>query len=125
MKKTIICVKTAFVLALCVSMWAVQPVEADPLYAPEYLWAHDIAHKTDPVAVADTHLGIPYRDDGAIDSNGNFTTFSRPDTILSTPGLNCSGLVLSASRFLFGKNFALSEAVRDRQGNSGPGARLG
>lgn len=125
MRKTIICMKTAFVVALCVCLWGGELFAADPLYAPEYLWARDIAHKTDPIAVADTHLGIPYRDDGALDSNGNFTTFSRPDVLLATPGLNCSGLVLSVSRFLFGRNFTLSEAVRDRQGNSGPGARLG
>jgi len=124
-KKTTICVKTAFAVALWVFLWAVQSVAADSMYAPEYLWARDIARKTDPVAVADTHLGIPYRDDGTLDNNGNFTTFSHPDTILPTPGLNCSGLVLSVSRFLFGKNLTLSEAVRDRQGNSGPGAKLG
>jgi len=124
-KKTIICVKTAFVLALWGLVCTVQPVTADSLYAPEVLWARDIVHKTDPAAIADTHLGISYRDDGTLDEKGNFTTFSRPDVILPTPGLNCSGLVLSASRFLFGKNFPLSEAVRDRQGNSSPGARLG
>ncbi|MCA1959217.1 MAG: hypothetical protein LDL33_00365 [Desulfomonile sp.] len=125
MKKTIICVKIAFVLALWGLVCVVQSAAADSLYAPEVLWARDIVHKTDPAAIADTHLGIPYRDDGTLDEKGNFTTFSRPDVILPTPGLNCSGLVLSVSRFLFGRNFTLAEAVRDRQGNSGPGARLG
>lgn len=125
MKKTIICLRTAFALALWVFLWVGQAAAADRLYAPEYLWARDIEKKTDPVATADTHLGIPYRDDGTLDSSGNFTTFSKPDLILPTPGLNCSGLVLSISRFFFGRNFSLQEAVRDRQGNSGPGARLG
>lgn len=91
----------------------------DRLYAPPYLWDRHIAEKTDPVDIANTHLGIPYRDDGAIDDRGFFTTFADPNKFFDTPGLNCSGLVLSVSRFLFNKNWTLQEATRDRQGNSG------
>ncbi|MGC8658032.1 MAG: hypothetical protein ACP5U1_03065 [Desulfomonilaceae bacterium] len=98
---------------------------SDKLYAPDYLWQKGIADKFDPVQVADTHLGIPYRDDGAIDDQGRFTTFAHPDHFFDTPGLNCSGLVLSISRFLFDRNWTLAEATRDRQNNSGPGAPLG
>ncbi len=106
---------------------ALLPATALPakLYAPDYLWKKNVAEKTDPVQVADTHLGIPYRDDGALDDQGRFTTFAHPERFFETPGLNCSGLVLSVSRFLFDKNWTLAEATRDRQNNSGPGAPLG
>jgi hypothetical protein len=97
----------------------------DKLYAPDYLWKRGVAEKTDPIAIADTHLGIPYRDDGALDDQGRFTTFGRPDHFFDIPGLNCSGLVLSVCRFIFDKNWTLTEATRDRQGNSGQGAALG
>ncbi len=95
------------------------------LYAPDYLWKRGVAEKTDAIAIADTHLGIPYRDDGALDDQGRFTTFGRPDHFFDSPGLNCSGLVLSVCRFIFDKNWTLTEATRDRQGNSGQGAALG
>jgi hypothetical protein len=98
---------------------------AEELYAPDYLWKRNIASKTAPVEVADTHLGIPYRDDGAIDDRGAFTTFNRPDVLFDTPGLNCSGLVLSVSRFVLNRNISLAEASKDRRGDSGAGAPLG
>ncbi len=101
------------------------PASSDELVAPEYLWNKGIAKRTDPVEIANTHLGIPYRDDGALDRNGHFTTFNNPHKELNTPGLNCSGLVVSVSRFLFGKNFSLSDVTKDRLGNSGPNAHLG
>lgn len=101
------------------------PSFSTKLYAPDFLWKKGIAEKMDPVQIADTHLGIPYRDDGALDDQGRFTTFDQPDRFFDTPGLNCSGLVLSVSRFLFDKNWTLAEARRDRQSNSGPGASLG
>ncbi|MGO8822389.1 MAG: hypothetical protein ACLQO6_14370 [Desulfomonilaceae bacterium] len=106
---------------------ALMPATAFPakLYAPDYLWKKGIAEKTDPVQVADTHLGIPYRDDGTLDDQGRFTTFAHPERFFDTPGLNCSGLVLSISRFLFDRNWTLAEATRDRQNNSGPGSPLG
>jgi hypothetical protein len=110
----------AAVIALIPS-WSV----SDKLYAPDYLWKRGVAEKTDPIAIADTHLGIPYRDDGALDDQGRFTTFGRPDHFFDIPGLNCSGLVLSVCRFIFDKNWTLTEATRDRQGNSGQGAALG
>jgi len=100
-------------------------VHGDQIFAPDILWDRDIADKTDPVEIADTHLGIPYRDDGTLDSGGRFTTFGNPERILDTPGLNCSGLVLSVARFLFNKNFSLAEATRDRLGNSGDNSALG
>lgn len=101
------------------------PSLGDRLYAPPYLWDRHIAEKIDPVDIANTHLGIPYRDDGAIDDQGFFTTFADPTKFFETPGLNCSGLVLSVARFLFNKNWSLQEATRDRQGNSGSNSPSG
>lgn len=75
-----------------------------------------------PQAVPEAFLGIPYRVDGAIDENGGYTTFADRSRRFATPGLNCSGLVLGISRFLLGRNITLDEAVRDRLGDSGPGA---
>jgi len=98
---------------------------ADQIFAPDILWDRHIADKTDPMAIADTHLGIPYREDGALDSNGHFTTFADTGRFFDSPGLNCSGLVVSVSRFLFDKNWTLEEVTRDRQGNSGAGSALG
>lgn len=98
---------------------------AETIVAPDFLWNRGIAEKTDPVAIADTHLKIPYREDGALDHRGQFTTFTRPDVIFHDPGLNCSGLVLSICRFLFNKNWSLEEATRDRQQNSGVQSPLG
>jgi hypothetical protein len=115
---------TAFAL-LCVSLLGVGYLWADQIYAPDVLWERHIADKTDPLGIADTHLGLPYRDDGTLDSNGHFTTFADPTKFFDTPGLNCSGLVVSVSRFLFDKNWTLDEVTRDRQGNSGENAELG
>lgn len=115
--------KVLVLLVVCFSGGAT--VHGDQIYAPDILWDRNIADKTDPVEIADTHLGIPYRDDGALDSGGHFTTFSNPDRLLDTPGLNCSGLVVSVARFLLNKNFSLAEVTRDRLGNSGDNAPLG
>lgn len=75
-----------------------------------------------PQAVPEAFLGLPYRVDGAINELGEYTLFAERSRRFSTPGLNCSGLVLGASRFLLGRNITLDEAVRDRNGDSGPGA---
>ncbi len=100
-------------------------VGAETLYVPDFLWKREIAVKTAPKDIADTYLGIPYREDGTLDDQGAFTTFNEPDIVFDAPGLNCSGLVLSVARFLFNRNFTLTEAIRDRQGNSGPDSDLG
>ncbi|MDQ7784505.1 MAG: hypothetical protein RDU20_16590 [Desulfomonilaceae bacterium] len=99
--------------------------QGERLYAPDYLWRNNIAEKTDPIDIANTHLRIPYREDGALDDQGRFTTFNSPDQLFDTPGLNCSGLVLSVSRFLFNKNWSLEDVTKDPQGNSGPNSSLG
>jgi hypothetical protein len=114
------------VLLLLISFFSLgSTVRADRLYAPPYLWDRHIAEKTDPIEIANTHVGIPYRDDGAIDDRGYFATFADPSRFFDTPGLNCSGLVLSVSRFLFNKNWSLQDAARDRLGDSGPNSSSG
>jgi hypothetical protein len=110
---------------ICLSVWIVTPVFGEELFAPEFLWARGIDSKTDAVEIADTHVGIPYRDDGVIDSRGYFTTFDRRDRFYDTPGLNCSGLVVSVARFIFDKNFTLEDVTRDRLGNSGDNSPQG
>ncbi len=95
------------------------------IYAPEYLWKRGIDKKTNPIDIANTHLSIPYRTDGALDEHGHFTTFDRRDRKFGAPGLNCSGLVLSVCRYLFNKNWTLEEATRDRLGDSAEGSKLG
>jgi hypothetical protein len=110
---------------VCLGILSAVPAAADQIFAPDCLWERGIASKTDAIAIADTHLGIPYRDDGTLDSQGHFTTFDRPDRFFETPGLNCSGLVVSVCRFLFDKNWTLEEVTRDRLGNSGPNSPLG
>ncbi len=112
-------------LAIFTVLLGTSPSLGDRLFAPPYLWDRHIAEKVEPVDIANTHLGIPYRDDGAIDDRGFFTTFADPNKFFETPGLNCSGLVLSVSRFLFNRNWTLKEATRDRQGNSGVNSPLG
>lgn len=111
--------------AVCLCLLNAVPGTAEQIFAPEYLWSRHIGEKTDPIDVADTHLRIPYREDGALDDRGYFTTFADPEVLFDTPGLNCSGLVVSISRFLFNKNWKLAEVTRDRQGNSGVGSPMG
>lgn len=118
-------VKAAVLAFLCLLLLQAGYVPADQIFAPDILWNRHIADKTDPIGIADTHLGIPYREDGALDSNGHFTTFADTSQFFDAPGLNCSGLVVSVSRFLFDKNWTLQEVTRDRQGNSGANSALG
>ncbi len=101
------------------------PAHAEKIYAPDYLWERGIAKKTEPIDIANAHVGIPYRDDGALDSKGRFTTFEDPGRLFNTPGLNCSGLVVSVCRFLFDKNWTLEQVMKDPQGNSGATSSLG
>ena len=109
--------------------YCVGPAIADNIFAPEYLWARKIADKKDPIDIANTHLGIPYRDDGALDDKGHFTTFAHPEEILDTPGLNCSGLVVSVCRYLFNKNWtyqaAPARSSRKQRTEFRTGERLG
>ena len=73
-----------------------------------------------PQNIMPLFLGIPYRPDGIINDDGEYALFNAPDTPLPTPGLNCSGLVLAASRIILDHNISVASAVRDREGDSGP-----
>ncbi|MCC8193487.1 MAG: hypothetical protein LIP28_02420, partial [Deltaproteobacteria bacterium] len=78
-----------------------------------------------PRNVMPIFLGIPYRKDGIINDAGKYATFNAPDVTFQSPGLNCSGLVLAASRIMLEKNIALSDAVRYREGQSGTVGKSG
>ena len=84
-----------------------------------------LGEKALPEAVARAFLGLPYRKDGALNEKGEYTLFADQKRRFSTAGLNCSGLVLELSRFFLGRNISLEEALRDRLGDSGPGAAQG
>ncbi|MFH1113367.1 MAG: hypothetical protein V1792_05555 [Pseudomonadota bacterium] len=125
MKNTRNCTNMVVAALVLFGILSASSAGGDRLFAPDYLWRNNIAEKTDPFDIADTHLRIPYRDDGALDDKGHFTAFDRQDRVFDTPGLNCSGLVVSVSRFLFNKNWSLTEVTKDRQGNSGSDSSLG
>lgn len=119
------CIKMVFFSLMVLAMPLSGAIASEELFAPDYLWKRGIADKNLPYEFAEAHLGIPYRNDGALDSHGHFTTFSDPKRRFNRPGLNCSGLVVSASRYIFGKNFTIEEVTRDRNNNSGPNSPLG
>ena len=83
------------------------------------------ARAADPVAALAPLLGTPYRDDGVSDPAGRFTLFADPAATFSTPGLNCSGFVVTACRTLLGRPLPLAAMVRDRKGDSGPASPRG
>ena len=117
----------AALLALLPLLVVVPGHGAELLPVPEGIPALRTARGMDAVIAA--LLDVPYRDDGAIDEKGRFTLFANQEKFFASPGLNCSGFVLEASRFLFRRNVTLAEAVHKRFGDSGssagPGAALG
>lgn len=78
-----------------------------------------------PESVLNYFDGIPYRGDGAINRHGDFTLFAVPDILFGTPGLNCSGFTVAASRYLFRRNLILSDMTIDRLGDSGKDSPYG
>jgi hypothetical protein len=117
-------------LAPLLALWALlvcvpSAASAQPPPIPAGLAAKGLTTAATPSAIADAFLGIPYRNDGTLDEQGRYTLFERPDQLFPTPGLNCSGLVVSLSRFLLARDITLPEAVRDRLGDSGEDAPLG
>ncbi len=87
---------------------------------PPGLFARGVPEAEDRDGMLRAFLGIAYRTDGAIDEAGRYTLFAEQSRRFTTPGLNCSGFVLGASRFLLRKNFSLEEIKRDRLKDSGP-----
>jgi hypothetical protein len=70
-------------------------------------------------------LGITYVNDEVRDETGRWTFFAHPETTAPSPGLNCSGFVVTSSRTLLGRSPTLSEATRDRFSDSGEDSPLG
>ena len=64
-------------------------------------------------------LNIPYRADGAVTREGAYTAFANPNKRFTTPGLNCSGFVLAASRLLVNTPLTVENAGFDRWSDSG------
>jgi cell wall-associated NlpC family hydrolase len=73
----------------------------------------------------DAFLRIPYRKDGAVSDDGRYTVWADPDKTFKSPGLNCSGFMVAAARFLLGANFTLEEGKRDALSDSGKDSPLG
>lgn len=102
-------------LLAIVLLFGVSHAEVHDVVIPEPLGLkHSITPSDSPEYILQAFLGIPYRINGAVDEKGNYTLFPQPDELIKRPGLNCSGFILSASRFLLGKNISLSAAMRDR-----------
>jgi len=70
-------------------------------------------------------LQIAYVDDAVLDERGRWTFFAHPERAAEHPGLNCSGFVYAAAQRLLGRTVSLSDATRDRLGDSGDGATMG
>lgn len=78
-----------------------------------------------PLEIFRDFSGIPYRNDGAVNQDGQYTLFADRSMRFAEPGLNCSGFTVAASRFILGRNFSLDQVTLDRNGDSGPDAELG
>jgi hypothetical protein len=110
------------------ALWPTFAPAADPGTAipiPEALAGSALDRPASPMEIADAFLRIPYRIDGTLDEEGRFALFADPKRTFETPGLNCSGLILSIARFLVHKNITVEESRRDRLGDSGPEAPQG
>lgn len=77
-----------------------------------------------PLEQARRFGSVPYRTDGALDAQGRYTTFG-DRRILSTPGLNCSGMLVAISRCILAEPLSLDRVSVDRNGDSGASSPLG
>ncbi|MDR2141115.1 MAG: hypothetical protein LBR11_04880 [Deltaproteobacteria bacterium] len=109
-----------------------QGVEATPFFAsdleptlPTRLPGLNLPERAGPGEILAAFLGLPFRVDGVISDQGTWSTWADPRRTFTSPGLNCSGLVASAGRYLLGVNLALADLKKDRQGDSGPESPLG
>lgn len=94
-------------------------------YTPDIPGLRQLPPGASAKQILDAFVGVPYRNDGAVDLAGQFVLFADPSTRFDSPGLNCSGLVVAAVRLLLREPFSLQQAKIDRLGDSGPGAPLG
>lgn len=86
---------------------------------------YPISVQDNPLRIMDAFCGIPYRADGGINEAGRYVYFARPEVMQSGPGLNCSGFVLGASRFILKSNISIAKANTDRLGDSGADSPYG
>ena len=121
MRKTLVAIAVV-VITMCIFAPGRTKAAAGPAPIPAGLRLEGLAA---PDAIAEAFLGLPYRVDGAINTAGEYTLFADQTRRFSTPGINCSGLVLALSRFLLGRNITLEEAILDRLGDSGPSSPHG
>lgn len=84
-----------------------------------------VKQKKTPIAHANDYLGMKYRKDGARNLSGTYTTFQNPALKFTTPGLNCSGLVLELARKIRNVPFTIAAAKFDRNSNSQKNSSLG
>ena len=118
--------KTKYYLIALLAMLVFAGIShAADIPVPESLAKQGLKPGLDPIQTANTFLRLPYRVDGTLDENGRYTLFEKPDTLFNSPGLNCSGLVVSLCRYLFHNNITLEQAARDRLNDSGTDAPLG
>ncbi|MDL2216964.1 hypothetical protein LJB81_04470 [Desulfovibrio sp. OttesenSCG-928-M14] len=122
MMKSTPLIALALCLILCPVLCAPALADSGP---PVPRGLETLALACEPDNILEAFLGLPYRPDGAVNEAGEYSLFAARDRRFDSPGLNCSGLVLAAVRFLFNRNISLDEAVRDRLGDSGPGAPMG
>lgn len=78
------------------------------------------ASSADAEALLAPLVGVIYRPDGVSTPEGRCTLFADEAATFPTPGFNCSGFVLEASRALLGSRTTVAEAKRDRLNDSGP-----
>ncbi len=91
------------------------------LFSSLDLWAQNLS----PIKIANQYLGTKFREDGAQNIRGKYTTFTTPTHLYSTPGYNCSGFVLAAARRILKKHITISGAKFDRRSDSGINSPFG
>ena len=77
------------------------------------------------LAIANSFLGVAYREDGAENILGLYTSFNKPEKVFPDPGFNCSGFLLSVIRKIYKKTITIKMVERDRKQDSGAGSKLG
>ncbi len=113
----------SLILLLCCAATPAHAKSPRPFPAPAGFAQPDFGQA--PADILGAFLNLPYREDGTIDEKGRWTLFADPSKEFRSPGLNCSGFALAGSRYILRENFSPPTAMRDRAGDSGPGAAMG
>lgn len=120
--KTVASLVAALLLLFCVTSARAQ---WPPPCAPAIPALQQLPPGASARQILDAFVGAPYRNDGAVDLDGQFVLFADPATRFDSPGLNCSGFVVAALRLLLREPYSLQQAKIDRLEDSGPGASMG